>query len=312
MPTARPAPPPDPALGARLRAHVEALCGFDPPRCWGSPGLAEAGDWVHRTLAAAAGQAHRQEYQVRIEGQPELVWNVVARIGGESSRLRVIGAHYDAVAGTPGADDNASAVAVLIELARLLAAAPRIPAPVELVAYTLEEPPAFLTADMGSAIHAARLHRSKAQVAGMISLEMVGYFDESPGSQAFPPGVKRLLPTAPDAGDFYALTGKAYAREWVQAVSQGLHSHLATPLLTLVLPDDFGGTDLSDHVPYQELGIPAAMLGDTSHYRNPHYHEPTDRPHTLDYDRMSDLTRSLAAWLTAAPAQHSRPAASGS
>ena len=92
----------------------------------------------------------------------------------------------------------------------------------------------------------------------MISLEMVGYFDSSPGSQTLPSGVAALLPNAPGVGDFYALTGKAYARKWVQAVSHGLSAHLRTPLLTLVLPD---------------------------------------LPHTLDYDRMADLANALARWL---------------
>ncbi len=286
-------------LRRRLRSHVEALCAFDPPRCWGSPGLAAAGTWVRESMHAATGDSRVQAYDVRILGRRDKVWNVVTRIGDGRGPLRVIGAHYDAVAGTPGADDNASAVAVLLELARLLAAAPRTAGgPVELVAYTLEEPPAFFTSDMGSAIHAVQLRKSKTRVEGMISLEMVGFFDSTPGSQALPSGVEALLPDAPDVGNFYALTGKAYARKWVKAVSQGLTAHLRTPLLTLVLPDEFHGTDLSDHVPYQELGIPALMLGDTSHYRNPHYHAPTDLPHTLDYDRMADLTKALAGWLT--------------
>lgn len=288
------------SLRQRLRSYVETLCAFDPPRCWGSPGLAAAGTWVRDALHAAAGDSRVQAYDVVIGRRREKVWNVVARIGDGPGPLRVIGAHYDAVAGTPGADDNASAVAVLLELARLLAAAPGTAGgPVELVAYTLEEPPAFSTSDMGSAFHAAHLRRSRTPVEGMISLEMVGYFDSSPGSQALPSGVGALLPNAPDVGDFYALTGKAYARKWVEAVSHSLRAHLRTPLLTLVLPDNFHATDLSDHVPYQELGIPALMLGDTSHYRNPHYHAPTDLPHTLDYDRMADLTSALAGWLAA-------------
>ena len=154
-----------------------------------------------------------------------------------------------------------SAVAVLLELARLLAAAPRTAGgSVELVAYTLEEPPAFMTSDMGSAFHAAHLRRSRTPVEGMISLEMVGYFDSNPGSQTLPSGVGALLPNAADVGNFYALTGKAYARKWVETVSHGLSAHLRTPLLTLVLPDKFHGTDLSDHVPYQDLGIFSVRL----------------------------------------------------
>jgi Zn-dependent M28 family amino/carboxypeptidase len=288
----------DTTLASRLRSHVETLCSFDPPRCWGSPGLAEAGRWVQQTLAAAAGAARAQQYEVSVHGEPELVWNVVARLGEGAAPMRVIGAHYDAVAGTPGADDNASSVAVLLELARLLAQAPRLDAPVELVAYTLEEPPAFATSEMGSAVHASRLRRSRAPVAGMISLEMVGYFDEAPRSQEYPAAVRPFLPDAPTTGTFYALTGKEYARSWLANVDSGLRSRLKTPLLTLAVPDMFGAIDLSDHVPYQELGIPAVMLGDTSLFRNPHYHQPTDLPDTLDYERMADLTSALAGWLT--------------
>jgi Zn-dependent M28 family amino/carboxypeptidase len=288
----------DTTLASRLRSHVETLCSFDPPRCWGSPGLGECGTWVRETLAAAAGAAHPQEYEVTMGGEPELVSNVVARLGDGPKTLRVIGAHYDAVAGTPGADDNASAVAVLLELARLLAKAPRLDAPVELVAYTLEEPPTFATEQMGSAIHALRLRRAGTRVEGMISLEMVGYFDATTGSQDYPAAVRPFLPSAPATGTFYALTAKEYARRWLTTVDSGLRSRLKTPLLALAVPDVYGGIDLSDHVPYQELGIPAAMLGDTSRYRNPHYHEPTDLPDTLDYERMADLTTALAGWLS--------------
>lgn len=196
-------------LPRRLRSHVETLCAFDPPRCWGSPGLAAAGTWVRESMHAATGHSRVQAYDVVIGGRREKVWNVVARIGDGPGPLRVIGAHYDAVAGTPGADDNASAVAVLLELARLLAAAPRTAGgAVELVAFTLEEPPAFSTSDMGSAIHAAHLRRSRTPVEGMISLEMVGFFDSSPGSQALPSGVAALLPDAPEVGDFYRRLGR--------------------------------------------------------------------------------------------------------
>jgi hypothetical protein len=287
----------DPSLANRLRSHVETLCAFDPPRCWGSPGLADAGNWVEETLTKAAGSARAQSYQVDVHGEPELVWNVVTRLGKGNAPLRVIGAHYDAVSGTPGADDNASAVAVLIELARLLAPAKQLAAPVELVAYTLEEPPAFGGSEMGSSVHAAHLHKSMTKVEGMISLEMVGFFDDHPGSQNLPAAVAPLLPNAPDTANFYALTGKEYSSKWLAEVEGGLRRHLQTPLLALAVPNSFGGIDLSDHIAYQDLRIPALMLGDTSFYRNPNYHTPTDLPDTLDYDRMADLTNALAGWL---------------
>ncbi|HBL16172.1 MAG TPA: undecaprenyl-diphosphatase UppP [Elusimicrobia bacterium] len=208
--------------------------------------------------------------------------------------LWVIGAHYDTAYGTPGADDNASGVAVLLELARALqASAP--PRRVRLVAFSTEEPPAFGTQNMGSWHDAQSLKRKDEKVEGMISLEMLGYFDERPGSQIFFPFLKWFMP---DRGDFLALVANPSSRAFLKKVSRPWRRAGGVRLVARTLPG-IQALRLSDHANYWDAGFPALLLTDTANYRNPHYHERTDLPETLDYERLAAATRGLEAALRA-------------
>ncbi len=202
----------------------------------------------------------------------------------------VIGAHYDSVIGTPGADDNASAVAVMLELARRSVAKPPR-APLRFVAFTLEEPPTHATRHQGSRVFVKRLTEAGQQVAGAIVLEMVGL---TTPMQHYP----LFLQWAgyPEAGDFIGVVGNRASKPFGTRVLEGMRRNSALPVESLfvwfngwVLAD----TRLSDHAPFWDKGFPALMITDTAYFRNPNYHGPGDTADTLDYAFMAELVRSL-------------------
>jgi Zn-dependent M28 family amino/carboxypeptidase len=224
--------------------------------------------------------------------------NLIATIPGPSAgndreeRL-IIGAHYDSVPFSPGADDNASGVAVLLEVARACAGLARLPQRrIDFIAFGMEE-----EGYVGSSRHANRLARRGVSVAAMVSLECVGYTDRRPRSQRVPPGVPVHVP---DRGTFLGVIGNRPARPLTVMLARAIQ--LASPQLeavTLVVDNDgraLPATRLSDHVPFWDRGYPALLLTDTAFLRNPHYHQPHDLPGTLDFDFMADVARSVAAF----------------
>lgn len=279
-----------PAVDAdALRAHVQKLSVDFYPRCFEHRGnLGAAAAYVETQFRRVGAAVSVQEY----EAAGKTYRNIIARFGPEDGALLVIGAHYDSFDATPGADDNASGVAGLIELARLLAREPQRRA-IELVAYTLEEPPFFRTGDMGSARHAHRLREQGRAVDLMVSLEMIGYFSNKPGSQAYPlPGLRHIYS---DRGDFIALAGGLTGFRQMRRVKALMRG--ATPLrvLSLNAPAAVPGIDLSDHRCYWAVGYPAIMVTDTSFFRNPHYHLLGDTWNTLDYARMAQVVQAMYA-----------------
>jgi Zn-dependent M28 family amino/carboxypeptidase len=218
--------------------------------------------------------------------------NVSAMFGPSGPDRLVVGAHYDAAGPYPGADDNASGVAGLIELAHGLGAAAPARA-VELVAYTLEEPPFFTTPQMGSAVHAASLRRQQIRVRAMLSLEMIGYFSDAPNSQLFPHPVLKAL--YPSTGNFIAVIGKLAQPMLSPRVARAMRRGSVLPVRVLVAPPALPGIDFSDHRSYWQAGYGAVMITDTAFYRNPNYHTPRDRPETLDYRRMASVVQSVQA-----------------
>jgi len=224
--------------------------------------------------------------------------NILAEIPGRERSLPplLIGAHYDAAWGTPGADDNASGVAVLLGAARALAEfLPR--RPVRLAGFTLEEPQdaGDRACRHGSRHHARMLRRQRQKLAGVFILEMVGYTDPRPGSQRLP--IK--LPVAPEAGTFLGAVGTRRSRHLLAGLREAAGRHVpglqvighAVALRGFLLPM----SRMSDHAPFWDRGFPAVMLTDTAFLRNPHYHTPTDTPETLDYGFLTLVTRALAA-----------------
>ena len=273
----------------RLEGHVRVLSErFSPRGDKNLKNLDAAADYIADALRAAGGEVSDQRYS----SDGYTYRNVIAALGPESEERVVVGAHYDAFRGFPGADDNASGVAGVLELARILGASPP-GMRVELVAYSLEEPPHFRTESMGSAVHAASLKAKKARVRAMISLEMIGCFSDEKGSQAYPLGVLKLLYRS--TGNFIAVVGRIGGGGLVRIVKTAMRAATRLPVESINAPGFIPGIDFSDHLSYWEQGYPALMVTDTAFYRNPRYHTADDTPDTLDYERMALVVDGLVA-----------------
>lgn len=204
----------------------------------------------------------------------------------------IIGAHYDSFRHTPGADDNASGVAGLLELARLFKDNPPDRA-VELLAYTLEEPPFFNTENMGSAVHAHSAALANKQIKLMISLEMIGYFSDEPDTQRYPVGFLNAL--YPDTGNFIAVIGRFSDIKQTRRVKALMSGATDLPVYSINAPALIEGLDFSDHRNYWSEGFNAVMITDTAFFRNTHYHELTDTADRLDYQRMANVVQGVYA-----------------
>lgn len=282
----------------RLKSHTLFICRK--PRHVGTDHLETVANFIALQWADMGGTVTRSPYEAKDHRQTWPVENLFLRLGDPAKPRIVVGAHYDGVEGTTGADDNASAVAVLLELSRRFMAegTPKNTC-IEFAAWTCEEPPFFAGKDMGSQHHVLDLKKERVSVRGMVCLEMVGYFSDRPGSQSYPPGFEILQSQFGDVGNFYAVTGKERHRAWVQGVRRELAVAMKTPLVEITLPHDGGDLDLSDHRNFEAVGIPSVMVGDTAYFRNPHYHRESDTPDTLDYKAMSDLVGGLNRWCRA-------------
>ncbi|MBL8517804.1 MAG: M28 family peptidase [Betaproteobacteria bacterium] len=306
QPFVQPIPSRPPAVDPnRLQAHVKYLSVDLYPRSHEqSRNLERAAQYIQGEFKTAGGVVTVQDVVVEETTHK----NVIARFGPVTGPVLVIGAHYDshgdANAGakhprghspethTPGADDNASGVAGLIELAHLLGRAPQA-RPIELVAYTTEEPPHFRTPHMGSAWHARSLRATNRELALMLSLEMIGYFSDAPGSQRYPlAGMSHLYS---DRGNFIALVGKLSDFGAMRRTKAAMAGATDLPVLSINAPPFVPGIDFSDHLNYWHEGFPAFMVTDTAFMRNPHYHKSSDTYEKLDYARMAKVVQGVYA-----------------
>ncbi len=214
--------------------------------------------------------------------------NIIASWQKEKKRRLIIGAHYDVAGDQPGADDNASAVAGLLETARLVSEHhPELDFGIDFVAYCLEEAPFFTTKEMGSYIHAKSLFDSQVDVIGMICYEMIGYFSDEPGSQTFP--VPELAAIYPDTGNYIVVVGIEDYKEFNGTIHRLMSERSGINVEKIVFPDGNGLAGRSDQRNYWEMGYKAVMISDTSFLRNPNYHEITDTIETLDFDKMKEV-----------------------
>lgn len=274
---------------ARLEQHVRRLAVECAPRDVAHPqNLARAAEFVRAELSARAGSAELQPFQVA----GRTYHNVVCVFGPPEAERLVVGAHYDAAEPGIGADDNASGVAGLIELAGLLAR-DELALRVELVAFALEEPPHFRTRSMGSYVHAQALRASGARVRAMLSLEMIGCFRDEPGSQSYPaPGLALLYPSR---GDFIAVVSCFGQAGLVRVVKRAMAGAMELSVRSINAPRALPGIDFSDQLNYWDAGFDALMITDTAFYRNANYHEASDTPETLDYARMAVVVEGVHA-----------------
>lgn len=270
---------------AELRADAQALCRDIGERTIES-GLSAAERYLHGTLEATGLTVRRQDYTA----WGAEVANLVADVGPSGDEPLVIGAHYDTVPGTEGADDNGSAVCVLLALARRLARRP--PAiPLQLVAFTLEEEPSFSTVNQGSRVFVQRMKDAGRWPRGAIVLEMVGY---TTATQAYPAPLR--LAGYPDTGDFIGIVANRRSRRLMHDTARGFRRNPDLPVETLVAPCNgrlLPDVRLSDHSSFWDARWPAVMVTDTAYFRNPNYHRPGDRIETLDFDFMARLVDSL-------------------
>ena len=283
-----------------LRGHLTELTSVIGDRSVRRPdNLEKAAAYIQACFEGSGLPVERQTYRYR---ETE-VSNVVARLrlGADPSAHYVVGAHYDSVAGTVGADDNASAVAVLLETARAVNSAAGVKSKdleISFVAFALEESPTYGTRFMGSRVFASQARRQVVPIDGMICLEMVGYTCHDSGCQRYPFPLQFL--GYPKQGDFIGIVGNMRSRAFTRRLRQSFERNSNLPVLAVTVPLNgwpMPNVRLSDHASFWNEGYPAVMVTDTAFYRNPHYHLPTDTMQTLDYDFMAELVRSLALFL---------------
>jgi Zn-dependent M28 family amino/carboxypeptidase len=280
-------------LPERLSTHVDRLAGLIGPRHLGKPSTMEVtATYIERQLVDLGYSVDRHVYDVD-GSQPA---NLVAERPGtqRTDEVVILGAHYDTVPETPGADDNASAVAMLIEVARILQSSV-LKRTLRFVAFPCEEFPHCHTDTMGSRVYARQCRIRGERIVGMLCLEMVGYYSTEPNSQQIPPGIPRSLRWAfPKRGDFLAAVGNLRSWRIGWTFRRGFKLASRFPLYSIVLPERISEIRRSDNSSFWDQGYPALMLTDTSFLRNPHYHAETDTPDTLDYPRMAQATLGVA------------------
>lgn len=271
-----------PADSARLRADARFLCNIDPPRNSGNPrSLDRCAGYIAGQFAASGATPRFQPFTV--DGREYR--NVICSFGPENAPRIVIGAHYDVCGDQPGADDNASGVAGLCELARLLGQLkPELKYRIDLAAYSLEEPPYYDTEHMGSYVHASSLRNSSIAVKAMLSLEMIGYYSDAPGSQQFPYFFLKWL--YPDRGNFILLVGRNNGL--AGPVKRNMRETCRVPVYGF-----WSNVRLSDHISFWRSGYPAIMVTNSAFFRNQNYHQKSDTPETLDYKRMAEVVKGL-------------------
>ena len=267
---------------SRLKAHVLKLSkDYFPRSHTNTINLDRCAGYIRAHFEKAGADTSIQEFTVL----GKKYQNVIGFFGDETGERIIIGAHYDARINTPGADDNASGISGLIEIAYLIGKE-KLDAGVELVAYTLEEPPFFGTEDMGSAHHARLLHDRKVRVKCMIALEMIGYFSNLSGSQSYPmPALKIFYP---NKGNFIAIAGRLDQRKIVKKIKGLMKGAADLPVYSVNAPLMVPGIDFSDHRNYWQYGYDAVMITDTAFYRNIEYHEPGDTAERLNYELMGN------------------------
>ena len=286
-------------IQGHLKGHLDHIAGEIGSRSLSEPtSLARARTYVEDRFREYGYTLHTQEFEAHGTGTANVTaarpdWN-------PSGPTLLLGAHYDTVRGTPGADDNASGVAVMLEVARLMSCSEDHERPqVVFTAFSAEEPPAFSTGVMGSRIFTDSLERMGWNIRGALVLEMVGFFRSEPGSQHIPLSLRFL--GFSNRGDFIAVIGNGISRRLVRTVAAGIrHWGQGLPVEKLTIPGSgylIPEARLSDNASFWDAGIPAVMITDTSFFRNPNYHRHTDRVSTLDMVSMSRLTRGLQRWL---------------
>ena len=249
--------------------------------------LKAAADYLEKTLSANGYEVHSYEYSV----DNNSIRNIEVQIAGAKTPQKnlIVGAHYDTFGGTPGADDNASGVAAVLDLAQLLKNS-KPEQTVRLVFFVNEEPPYFQTDKMGSLVYARKLREQNVDVTGMISVETIGYYSDEEGSQRYPAGFGILYPYE---GNFIGFVGNVGSRSLVRNAVKAFRQSVNFPSEGVAAPSGLTGIAWSDHWAFWEQGYKAIMVTDTAPFRYGYYHRAQDTPEKLDYDRMARVVEGL-------------------
>jgi Zn-dependent M28 family amino/carboxypeptidase len=275
-----------------IRSHLTAITKTAQFRTYKNiDQLNKTADYIKTIFNQYSDHVSIQEYSVN--GQ--VYKNVICSFGTENEKRIVVGAHYDVCDNQEGADDNASGVVGLLELSRLLKDQ-KLKHRIDLVAYSLEEPPYFRTEYMGSYIHAKSLADSNANVYGMISLEMIGYFKDEKRSQSYPVGLLSLF--YGNRGNYITLVKKFGAGPFARRFGRKYKAAGNIRTKKFTGPPALAGIDFSDHLNYWKFGFSALMVTDTSFFRNKNYHTAGDTMETLDLGRMAKVIDGVFNALT--------------
>lgn len=272
----------------RLRAHVLTLSKRFAPRSGNDRvNLSRCAAYIAGQFRKTRGRVEMQEY----EFQNMAYRNVVVSFGPEDAPCIVVGANFDAYGASPGADNNASGVAGLIELSRLLDQNPAPAVRIDLAAFALSEPPYFRTEEMGSRHYVRELLDHKVDVRGMVCLKCIGFFSREKGIQKFPLAPLGLF--YPDTGNFIEVVGSPGDRRLIRSVKASMKGAADLPVYSMCLPKSFPGVAFADHVSFWEQGWPAVMVTDTALYRNEANHAAMDISPRLDYNRMAQVVEGV-------------------
>jgi Zn-dependent M28 family amino/carboxypeptidase len=286
---AGPLSPDEVALREELRANVQKLAAEIGERnMWHYTQLNTAADFIEDSFSRAGLRTRRDSYEVR--GQ--LCHNIEAEIPGNNPEIVVIGAHYDSVFGSPGANDNGTGAGAVLALAKRFAReteqSPQQRTPnktLRFVAFVNEEPPYFLSGEMGSQVYARRCKERGDKISAMISLETIGYFSDAPNSQTYPsPGLGLFYPKI---GNFIGFVSNVKSRSLLRRVITLFRKNAKIPSEGASLPAFVPGVSWSDQWSFWQQGYPAIMVTDTAPFRYPYYHSSNDTPDKLDYDRFT-------------------------
>lgn len=274
-------------LRAELIAHVQKLGGAIGERnLTHYPQLEMAAHYIESELTKSGWKVRRDEYEV----QAQSCYNVEAELPGASPEIVLIGAHYDSVFGSPGANDNGSGVAALLALARRFAGSHNART-LRFVAFVNEEPHYFQTSQMGSFVYAARCRSRGDRIVAMISLETIGYYSNEAGSQSYPaPGLGLLYPRT---GNFIGFVGNVASRSLLREALGAFRRHAQIPSEGGALPAMLPGVGWSDQWSFWQHGYPGIMVTDTAPFRYPHYHAASDTPDKLDYVSMTRVVAGI-------------------
>lgn len=270
-----------------LLNHFSAIINTDKPRNYKNiKALNSVAEYIKTELKKVCDSVAYQNFTV----DEKVYKNVIGSIGIENKERIIIGAHYDVFGNSDGADDNASGVVGLLELARLLAKE-KLNYRIDFVAYTLEEPPFFRTEQMGSFIHANYLLKNKIPVKGMICLESIGYYNEKANSQKFP--IKEMEKTFGNKGDFITVVQNEKNEAFSNQVDRLMKREEEIKTQSFKGNSQIPGVDFSDHLNYWKFNFEAVMITNTAFYRNKNYHTSNDTLETLDVKKMRLVIQQL-------------------